>query len=662
MDAGRTDVSLIVGVCALGLFVAWGALDGGSEPTTWYAGGLFLVALLSVTAFGRRLRLPRSSVWPLALFALFTAWCFLSITWADVRGDAWDGANRTLLYLIVYALFACTQWRPASAALVFGLFALGIAGLGTVVFIRASFGDPASAFLGKRFFEPMGYENANVAFFLLAFWPALFLASRREVPVAIRALLLGGAGVLVELALLGQSRGALFAFPVVLALYFVIVPGRVRSLVALLPIGAVVAVASGPLLDVYARFDEDAKRNVAVDGARDAILASFAVLVLAGLLIAHVDRRLDVPESRARNLRKRTGAVAIAAIVAASVGLLVSIGNPVTRAASAWDEFRAGPQVLPADSSRFSNLGSNRYDIWRVALNEFVSSPVHGVGVDNFATDQIRERRTLEEPRYPHSVELRVLAQTGIIGTVLFAGFVVAALKAVWRARSRQGPFARALAGTLVVTFAYWLAHGSVDWFWEFPALAAPAFACLATASRLGAPPGDGLDRAQARFARLLLATLVATIAVTLASFVPPWLAARYVKAATHGWRADPSASYVALGRARRLNFLSDRPDVFMAAIAARRHEWARARAAFERALERNPNNWYARLELGVLDAMTNRRESALGQLREADRLNPREPVIDLAVERVTTGKRITVQELERVFRQRVENRFGLAL
>ena len=39
--------------------------------------------------------------------AAYTALSFLSILWAGVPGDAWEGANRTLLYLLVFALFAC---------------------------------------------------------------------------------------------------------------------------------------------------------------------------------------------------------------------------------------------------------------------------------------------------------------------------------------------------------------------------------------------------------------------------------------------------------------------------------------------------------------------------------------------------------------------------
>ena len=597
----------------------------------------------------------------LAFFAAFTAWCFVSIAWADVQGDAWDGANRTLLYVVVYALFGCVAWRPPAAAAVFGTFSLAVAALGAAVFFGAYGGDGArDIFLGNRFFEPLGYENANAAYFLMAFWPALFLAGRREVPTVARALLLGAAGVVVELAILAQSRGSLFAFPVVLLVYVAVVPSRVRSLVALVPIAIVVAIASSRLLDVY-ELAADVPRQGSIDAARTALALSFVVLVAVGLAYGFLDRRIELSESRARGWKRAAGILAAAAAAVAAALVLVAVGNPAERASDAWDEFRAGPATSSDDASRFTSFGSNRYDIWRVAWNEFTANPVRGVGVDNFATDQVRERRTNEEPRYPHSFELRVLSQTGVVGALLFGAFLVSALLAAWRARTHLGPFGRGLGAALVVTFVYWCAHGSIDWFWEFPALGAAAFACLATAGRLdereAAPPSEP-GRRLGRFGLLAAGLIVA--AFTVASFTAPWLAARWVEAATQGWRADPQGSYEALDRARSLNFLSDRPDLFEGAIAVRRHEFQRAHDAFERVLERTPKNWYAYLELGVLDSMAGRRESALLNLRHAHALNPREEVIRLALERVSRREVITTEEVDEEFRRRVEFRFGL--
>ena len=53
--------------------------------------------------------------------------------------------------------------------------------------------DPYSFFMGGRYAEPVGYLNANCALFLAAFWPAAFLASRRETPWWLRGLFLASA-------------------------------------------------------------------------------------------------------------------------------------------------------------------------------------------------------------------------------------------------------------------------------------------------------------------------------------------------------------------------------------------------------------------------------------------------------------------------------------
>src|SRR5689334_25322383 len=103
--------------------------DGGYAVTTWAPGALLLVALLAVCAWPLPLRvaeLPRPVVVALGALAAFTAWSYLSIAWADDQGVAWEGANRTLLYLVVFALFAAWRQRPETAALVLGAWTLAL--------------------------------------------------------------------------------------------------------------------------------------------------------------------------------------------------------------------------------------------------------------------------------------------------------------------------------------------------------------------------------------------------------------------------------------------------------------------------------------------------------------------------------------------------------
>jgi tetratricopeptide (TPR) repeat protein len=136
-----------------------------------------------------------------------------------------------------------------------------------------------------------------------------------------------------------------------------------------------------------------------------------------------------------------------------------------------------------------------------------------------------------------------------------------------------------------------------------------------------------------------------------------PWLAAKEMTAAASSWAADPEAAYDRLERARALNPLSDRPDQLMGAIASRRGDWTTMRSAFERSLERNPASWYAHFELAVVAAVEGRRQEALSELAEAERLNPSEPAIAELRPKIERGEPVDPDALDRFFFERLEDR-----
>jgi hypothetical protein len=647
----------LVGALAFAVFVLYALEDAGYRAAVWYLGAIFLVLLLAVwlwTHPGVLARLPGTMKASVAFLGLLTAWTYVSIAWSDVKGDAWDGANRGLLYLVVYVLFLTLALRTRDSALLFGAYALAVAGLGLGELVAASrSADPGSFFLLARFAEPTGYQNANCALFSLAFWPAVVLAARRPVPLVARGLLFAAAGMLVELALLSQSRGWLAAMPVVAVLYVALVPGRVRSLVFLMPLAAALLLTRGPLLDVFPALQQGRDVDGALHSAVTAIVVSGVVLLLVGAGLAYVDKHLWPRGVTAQRLA-RGAAVAFGLLaVVALVGGLVWLGNPVSRLDSAWDEFKGKPPSQPTASYLTAGFGSNRYDIWRVAVDEVAGSPLQGVGSDNFAVDYLRERRSDEEPLYPHSLELKILAQTGVVGALLFAGFLVTAVAGWWRRRD-ESELARYVRAAAFVGFAYWFVHGSLDWFWELAGLAAPAFAMLGIAVGGADPVADPRPRG-----RGVLAIGAAVLVVALCTLVPPWLAAKEVEAAAGEWRDSPARAFARLDRARTLNPLSDWPDVIAGAIASRRGETERMTASFRRALARNPTNWYSHLELAVTYARTDRRALAFRELREVSRLNPREPTVALVRKRIRSGRPISTAELDRIFLRRtlVSNR-----
>ena len=430
----RATPELLPATIAVAVFVFWATAQGGIDPTDSYPGSLVLLGLLVGVGFAYRAELfglPRLVVVAMALLALFTAWNFISIGWADDQGAAWDGANHCLTYLIVFALFALPPWKPRAAVLLLGMYTVAIAFVGLVVLLKAAGAeDPLRYFVADRFSEPTGYQNANAALFTLSMFPAIFLAARRELPWLVRGVMLGCAGLLFGIALLPQSRGWLIAAPIALVAYLVIVPGLVRSLTVLLPLALVLALVAHPVLQVFDVSDDPSRVGPALDDARTAILIGAAVLFVVGCVIGFIDQRVQLsPRAATTGRRAVLGAVGVAAVAGVVVVLSV-IGNPVTWAGDRWHDFKAGDfEYRTGGGSRLGQgLGSNRYDFWRVAADQFVAAPVVGVGSENFAEDYLRDRHSDEEPTYPHDLALQVISETGLVGALLFGGFLAVSL------------------------------------------------------------------------------------------------------------------------------------------------------------------------------------------------------------------------------------------
>jgi Flp pilus assembly protein TadD len=77
-------------------------------------------------------------------------------------------------------------------------------------------------------------------------------------------------------------------------------------------------------------------------------------------------------------------------------------------------------------------------------------------------------------------------------------------------------------------------------------------------------------------------------------------------------------------------------------------------RMVFAAALERDPDNWYATLELGVLDALDGRRDQAVAELERAEELNPRDRLIRAALVGARTGHPLTTKRIDRTLLARI--------
>ncbi len=493
----------VPGGIAVALMLVWAVHNGGYDADTWYWGALVLLSALAgaIVVLGpERLRLSRRGTIALAAFAGYVAWSYLSILWAQSPGDALEGSNRALLYLLLFSLLLLLPWNAETALLALLSFVIGVGVIAIVLLFRLGAGDRVGELVIQgRLAAPTGYFNATAALFTILAFTATALGARRELPGLLRGLLLAMACAGFQLGVIVQSRGWLFTLPIIAVLAVIIARERVRFLLfALIPvIGALVPLHR--LLHVFQATSGPALTHAAKSAGEPALIICFAVLVI-GTLAAWADSLIRVkPPTPVRRRILGVAAVLLTVLACAAGAAVATHGHPFSFVRRQWNGF-SHVQTNFSKGTHFGDVGSGRYDFWRVSLDAFLAHPVGGLGQDNFDNYYIRRGRSGEEPKWTHSLEMRLLAHTGIVGTALFAVFLLALLAGAIRAlRSREALVGGVCAAALM-PLTVWFVHGSVDWFWEIPALTGPALGFAAIAASLGAAtPGRGRAAGPAR-------------------------------------------------------------------------------------------------------------------------------------------------------------------
>lgn len=648
-------LTVAVGIIVVGLLAVLSVRDAGIAPTDWIPGGLLFTGLTASVIFGAGglpRRLARPELLAVLLICGLTLWALASITWAGIPGDAWDGANRMIMYCAVFILFVLLPWRATSASVVLTAYVLGTAAIGVLSLERAA--SNSGHFIDGRLAFPTGYPNANAALFLSAYWVALVLATRRSTPVAVRVLSAAAAAFLPQVAILSQSRGSIVAFSVTAAVLLIALPGRIRTFAGIVATGIIVAVTWRTHAAV---FDAGLSGSDRLEHAigRSAFVMFLAVAAAALLMLGWVaiDGRVELSQ-RMERLLHRSGWFALV-LASAAISVAAIQAHPISQGRQALETFTVEDFTDSTKPHLSAGVGSNRYDFWRVAILRFGEHPVTGIGADNFAVEYLKSRRSNEEPTYPHSLWVMMLSQFGIVGAVLFAGFLTSAAIAAFP-RRHGDPRSVALGGAALAGSLYFFIHASVDWFWEIPALGASALALLGLAVSVRSS-ALGERRTKVRLRRSAMGAVALAVGLAAASLTLPWLSYRQIEMAVGVWGSNPALAYRQLARARQLNPLSAQPDLIAGAIAARLGDQPRMRALFSRSLERNPQSWYAELELGLAESLDGNRGGAVAAIQRAIDLNPRESILKDVLRRLEQGERIAPRSLDRLFRDRITAR-----
>ena len=548
-----------------------------------------------------------------SLLVAFAVWTAVSAAWSPAPSLARDDGLLALLYAVclLTALLTLRSAADRLVATVVVVLGLGALAVGTAVWLREA-GDPELLYFAGRLDFPITYWNGQAAIALIAFWPAVSLAARQDVHAAIRALALGGATAMACLWLGTQSKGGGVALAVSAIVVFAVSGSRLRLLVPTLVVAVLAAFAAEPLTEPF-RTDGPAFDD-AVRHAGTVTLALSGIATLLGLAYALSDERVRIP-ARAQTWAGRIVlGVVCAALLAAAAGFFTTVEHPVRATQERWEEFKNVDSTVSA-SSHFGALGSNRYDFWQVAWDEFERHPFAGIGAYGWGNAYRVHGDSLEAPLRAHSLELDALSETGVLGFLL----VVGAGALVLLVLGQRARVSLAAAGALG-TAAYFAVHTGGDWVWTIPAVGVPAFVIAGI--------GMSEDRTTTLPTRIAVPAGIVAVLAALGAFSPPWLSARFVERAYDAPTEAGAARE--LRWARRLDPLSIEPYLAESGLADTPADIRPLR----RAVAKQPRNPELRFVLGLALLDAGRAADARRELRTALAFAPREQRIRDALDR----------------------------
>lgn len=621
---------------AVGLALAAIGLRGGGGlqlgPTTAVEMSLLIAAGLTA-AFGLLVANPGRKAYgavPFALFGLLAAVTGLSILWAIQPSDAWLETNRTLTYLavfgaaIVLARLTSAWWPALIGAIV--LYAAIVCGWALLTKVFAGELSPDEVYARLR--APYEYWNAVGLTAALAVPACLWLGARRHGHAAYSALAYPVLALLILTMLLAYSRGSLLAAVLGAAVWFALVPLRLRgaAVMAVSTLGAVVVAAWAFSQDALTEDRVPVElRDAAGQELGIALVAMLLVLLAAGLAIGFASaHRAPGPGTR------RTAGAALLVVLAlmpiAFLGTLAlsdrGLGGSISEG---WNSLTdPDASTPPNDPGRLTAVGSVRARYWNESIKIFKSHKAEGVGAGGYATARPRFRQDDLDVRHSHGYVVQTAADLGLLGLLaslaFFVAFLLGALRAcgVHLVRARRPKLELASPTpermgllTLLAVVVVFGVHSFVDWTWFVPGTALPAM--LAAGWLAGRGPSDVEPVAEPRSLRVRLreglrsrTRALAAAAVLIAALCAAWAAwqpYRSVQAGNEALAAleDRQRDPKALDRAREL------------AGTAR---------------DRNPLSVEPLFEIAVIETVAGRKPEARRALEEAVRLQPANPAV----------------------------------
>src|SRR5689334_430004 len=320
--------TVVAGLLAAGM--AW--REGGSILAGDWLPYAILLALLAAVVLGAGIAVTPARIAVLALAGVtgLALWTAVSTAWSPLPSAARDETLLVATYALALAVPLVTlRGRDGRTAATAGLVAIS-AGLAVATAAELVWGARVvDRFDFGRLTSPIGYVNAQGAAFLLAFWPAVALAARRDLNVIARTLAGGAATAMLAAWLVTQSKGGGIALAAAAVVVLAVSPARLRLAVPAAIAGVLVAISYTTLTDPFPVRYQTGPLVDAAQAAGTRILVLTVVGAAVTASYALVDERLTIPGGMRRLLGRIAAGAVIVCVVVAAAGFLAREHHPV---------------------------------------------------------------------------------------------------------------------------------------------------------------------------------------------------------------------------------------------------------------------------------------------------------------------------------------------
>ncbi|MCP9485431.1 MAG: O-antigen ligase family protein, partial [Gaiellaceae bacterium MAG52_C11] len=560
---------------------------------------------------------PRLGPFDLAFvggLAAVLLWVLASALWSSSPGRSILESQRALVYVAGVAALLLLGRSPRYRSVITALWAavaLAAAYALTTKLLPGTF-EGFDSIAGYRLSDPIGYWNALGAFCALGILLAIGLATHSG-STAVRALAAGSLPLLLVTLYFTFSRGAWLGLGAGGLALVVFESRRLRVAAVGLPLSVPAGLALAAAYRSEALTERGASLERAIGAGRDLgylVLLATSASLLIGLGLTWAERRIEPPA----RLRLWFAALLLVVILGAGGFGLVRVGGPVEFIESTSDGFRAPPIPVPVGESAnqrlFSLSNSGRIIQWRVAREQFAQRRLVGTGAGTHELYWVANRPIAAKVRDAHSLYLETLAELGIVGMGLLGFALAVPVAAAFVARRRP------LVPAALAAYVVYLAHATVDWDWELPAVTLAALFC----------GGSIVLAARGEVAALSTRARAAGVAAALVVSAFALVGLIGSSALEEGWnaleRGETAGALDEAEVAERWSPWASEPLRLAAAAASLDEDDAAAHVYLRQAAERDPDDWNVWFDLAQVSEGAEAR-SALGR---ALRLNPLGP------------------------------------